>query len=135
MLRPDPTLSLDNVELSPEILALLEQAQAADAAAQAGTDGAAAIAAQPVLDQGEGAAVVATFTVQAATPNPRAFDAALAGLRSVGGVRGVAVSSTAIGGTSVMQVTFAGDGAALAAALRASGWQVSEGGSVLAISR
>lgn len=134
VLQPDPTLSLDNVELSPEILALLEQAQAADAQ-QAGAAATAGTTAQPMPAQGEAAAAVATYTVQAATPNPRAFDAALAGLRSVGGVRGVAVSSTAIGGTSVMQVTFAGDVAALAAALRASGWQVSEGGSVLAISR
>jgi hypothetical protein len=135
VLTPDPSLTVDNVELSPEILALLEQGRLADAAAGADEAGeTASITSQPVPDAGEAAAIT-TVTVQAATPDPRAFDAALAGLRSVGGVRGVAVSSTAIGGTSVMQVTFAGDAAALAAALRGSGWQVAEGGSALSISR
>ena len=40
-----------------------------------------------------------------------------------------------IGGTSVLRVTFAGDLAALAEALRARGWQVTQGANALAISR
>ena len=73
--------------------------------------------------------------MQVATPNAAAFDAALGNVRGTGGVAGVAVTSTAIGGTSVLRVTFSGDLAALAAALRARGWQVTEGSNALAISR
>ncbi|MGB7371106.1 MAG: heavy-metal-associated domain-containing protein, partial [Erythrobacter sp.] len=50
------------------------------------------------------------------------------------GVRGLAVTSTAIGGTSVMRVSFGGDLAALAAALRARGFTVREGAEALSIS-
>ena len=56
-------------------------------------------------------------------------------MRSAPGVRGVATSSIAIGGTSVLRVTVAGDQGALAGALRSRGWQVTEGSSALAISR
>jgi hypothetical protein len=47
----------------------------------------------------------------------------------------VSTSSIAIGGTSVMRVSFAGDLSALAAALRGRGWQVTQGSNALAISR
>ena len=76
-----------------------------------------------------------TFTVQVATPDGRAFDGALAAVRGTAGVRGVAVSSTAIGGTSVLRVTYLGDLNGLAAALRAAGWQVNQGSNALGISR
>lgn len=137
-LRPDPTLSLDNVELTPELRALLEESRAAEAAERALAAGEVpALAADPQLD---GAplptqAAITTVVVQASTPDPRAFDATLGALRGVGGVRGVAVTSTAIGGTSVLQVTYAGDISNLAAALRAAGWRVTEGGNALAIAR
>ena len=136
-LRPDPTLSLANVDLSPELLALLEASRQAEAAERATAAGEAlpTIAAQSVIEGVGDAPTISTVTVQAATGDPRAFDAALSSLRGVGGVRGVAVTSTAIGGTSVMQVTFAGDASALAAALRAAGWRVTEGGNALAIAR
>jgi hypothetical protein len=45
----------------------------------------------------------------------------------------VATTSIAIGGTSVMRVTFAGDLEALAAALRAQGWKVTQGANALSI--
>ena len=135
-LRPDPTLSLGNLELSPELRALLEQSRLAEAAERAAEAGdVPLIVAEPVIEGVQPAQAIQTITVQAATPDPRAFDAALGGLRAVSGVRGVAVTSTAIGGTSVVQVTFAGDISALAGALRAAGWRVTEGGSALAISR
>jgi hypothetical protein len=77
----------------------------------------------------------ASFNLQVATPDGAAFDAALSGIRAVPGVRSVATGSLAVGGTSVLRVDFAGDAAALAAALRARGWQVSEAGNTLSISR
>ncbi len=137
-LRPDPTLSFANVELTPELRALLDESRRAEAverALAAGED-VPSLVAQPVLDGVQPAQVaISSLVVQAATPDARAFDATLSGLRGVGGVRGVAVTSTAIGGTSVMQVTFGGDISDLAAALRAAGWRVTEGGNALAISR
>lgn len=79
------------------------------------------------------AAPTASFTVQVATPEPTSVDAGLASLRGIGGVQGVSISSVAVGGTSVLRVTFAGDLAQLAAALRARGWQVTQGTNALSI--
>lgn len=138
-LRPDPTLSIDNIELSPQVRALIEAAQAAEAAelAQAQAQASAAQAPPPDAEArpaGEAAAIV-SLIVQVATPDARAFDAALAELRGLPGAGTVAVTSTAIGGTSVLRMGYAGELAALAAQLRARGWQVIEGPGALAISR
>lgn len=136
-LRPDPTLALGNLEISPQIRALLEQARLAEAAANAAAAGAAVDATpdgaeQPALTLPPAAV---TITVQVATPDPQAFDGALGAMRGVPGVGGVTVTSTAIGGTSVLRISFSGDLAGLATALRARGWQVVEGNGALAISR
>ena len=137
-LRPDPTLSLGSVEISPEVRALIEAARRAEeAAAGAGEvvpaeTGVATPAGTPTPDVPQ---ALGTFTVQVATPDGRAFDGALAAVRGTAGVRGVAVSSTAIGGTSVLRVTYLGDLNGLAAALRAAGWQVNQGSNALGISR
>ena len=79
------------------------------------------------------AATATSFTVQFATPDPAAVDAALSSVRAVQGVQGVTVSSVAVGGTSVMRVSYTGDMGALAAALRGRGWQVSQGKNALSI--
>ena len=140
-LRPDPTLTLDNIEISPEIRALLEQARAAEAAEQAAAAGegetpvdttqAGTEVPQPV----ETAVAAATYPVQVATPDATSFDGAISALRAVPGVSRVTITSTAIGGASVMSVTYAGDLSALAAALRQRGWAVNEGQGALGISR
>lgn len=150
-LRPDPTLMLEDIELSPEVQALIEasrRAEEAEAAARAGL-------APPLVDPaaggllppsavGPGGAVgpspeeaqaVTTISIQVATPDAAAIDAALGSLRGAAGVRDVATRSVAIGGTSVLRVSFAGDLAALAGELRARGWQVTEGANALAIAR
>ena len=78
---------------------------------------------------------VQSFTVQYSSPD---VDSVTATERAVGGIAGVQSASTtslALGGTSVMRVTFRGDIAALAAALTARGYKVQEGGSTLRISR
>ena len=78
---------------------------------------------------------VQSFTVQYSSPD---VESVTATERAVGGVAGVESASTtslALGGTSVMRVTFRGDIAALSAALAARGYQVQEGGSTLRISR
>ncbi|MCA0208323.1 MAG: heavy-metal-associated domain-containing protein [Proteobacteria bacterium] len=78
---------------------------------------------------------VQSFTVQYSSPD---VDSVTATERAVGGISGVQSASTtslALGGTSVMRVTFRGDVAALKAALAARGYKVQEGGSTLRISR
>ena len=143
-LRPDPTLTLDNIEISEEVRALIEASRRAEVAEQraaAGegedTSSAPSTGATPGTEPvpTEPTQTIGTFTVQVATPDARGFDANLAAMRGVAGVRAVAVSSTAIGGTSVLQVTYSGDLDGLAAALRAAGWQVAQGPGGLGVSR
>lgn len=136
LLRPDPTLRADRVTLDPAIAALISserQVRAAqEAAAAAGLEVPAAV---PVQGIETPTAQAASFTVQFSTPTAASFDSGISSVSGTPGVRGVATSSTAIGGVSVMRVSFAGDAAALAAALRARGWNVSQSGNTLNISR
>ncbi len=62
-----------------------------------------------------------TVTVQVPTPTPEAVDRAEAAIRGIPGVRSVVTTSLALGGTSVMRITYQGDPAALNAALSARG--------------
>jgi len=136
ILRPDPTLSLDGVQIPEQVRALIEaarRAEEAEAARQAAPGEAdASPAANPTLDL---PVALGTYTVQVGTPDGQAFDAALGSVRGASGVRSVAVGSTAIGGTSVLRVTYLGDINGLANALRAAGWDVNVGSNALAISR
>jgi hypothetical protein len=56
-------------------------------------------------------------------------------LRAIPGVRSAATTSLALGGVSVMRVTYDGDVAGLRAALEGRGWQVQEGPGTLRIRR
>lgn len=80
-------------------------------------------------------AVVTQFTVQYESPDVAAVSAAEASLRAIGGVRGATTSSLALGGVSLMSVTFAGDADTFRGALEARGWQVFGSGSTLRIRR
>ncbi|MBD3728834.1 MAG: heavy-metal-associated domain-containing protein [Sphingomonadales bacterium] len=141
-LKPDPTLALGTGEGDPALQKLIsigrqiearERAKAAAAAApsEATTEPGAPTAAPTPT----GPAVVSNFVVQFATPDGGAFDSTLAVVRSTPGVRGVAITSTAMGGTSVMRVSFGGSLEQLAAALRSRGFNVNQGSNALAISR
>ncbi|UAB77555.1 heavy-metal-associated domain-containing protein [Erythrobacter sp. SCSIO 43205] len=140
-LQPDPTLRLGGSgEVDPAIARLIEigrAVRARNAAQEAAAN--ATITPEAVIEGPETPApapiAVRQITVQFATPDPGSFDASLIAVRQVPGVQGVAVTSTAMGGTSVMQASFAGDVATLAAALRARGFNVREGANALAISR
>lgn len=148
----DPTLSLQGAEMDPALQRLLqlgEQLRAADRQRAAAAPGVAAPApartdqntlaeeADPVAAPTDTAtpAVISTITVQFATPDAGSVDATLGAVRAVGGVRGASTRSLALGGTSVMSVQFAGTLPELAAALRAQGFTVQQGGSALSISR
>ena len=136
LLRPDPTLNNDRPVLDPALVALIAAGQAdAVPAPAASTSAAASPGASPSASATASAAAVSSFTVQFASPDAAAVDAALASVRGTGGVQGASTSSIAIGGTSVMRVSFAGDIDALRAALQARGWQVSAGANALSIRR
>lgn len=139
-LRPDPTLRIGaGGAIDPAIQRLIEIGRAAQArkAAEAAVAAGAVprIEALPVTGIEPSEVTVRSITVQFATPDAGAFDAAIGAVRSTGGVRGVGVTSTAIGGTSVMSVSFAGSLEELAAALEARGFSVRRGANALAISR
>lgn len=140
ILRPDPSLRFGvGGEIDPAIQQLIEigrAAQARKAAEAAAASGAVPrIEAESVTGIEPGEAAVRSITVQFATPDAAAFDAALVTVRGTGGVRGLGVTSTAIGGTSVMSVSYAGSLEDLAAALEARGFSVRRGANALAISR
>ena len=144
-LQPDPTLRFaGSGSADPAIQRLIQigrQIRARENAAAAAASGASNSSASavdpntPTAQPDQAPAVVRAFAVQFATPDAGTFDATLSAMRQVPGVRGVAVTSTAIGGTSVMSVSYGGDLSALATALRSRGFSVNEGANALAISR
>jgi len=139
-LRPDPSLRFGSggtMDLAIEQLIEIGRAARARnaAAAAAAAAGVPRIEAEPVTGIEPGEAAARNITVQFATPDAAAFDTALGAVRATGGVRGVGVTSTAIGGTSVMSVSFGGTLEDLAAALEARGFTVRRGPNALAISR
>ena len=134
LLRPDPTLMPDRPLLDPALAALIAQGRQADTAAAAKSPEAAASDA-PGTEASQAATSANSFTVQFASPDAAAVDAALGAVRSASGVQGASTTSLALGGTSVMRVSYAGELSALAAALRAKGWQVNVGSNALSIRR
>ncbi|GAA4041886.1 heavy-metal-associated domain-containing protein [Parerythrobacter jejuensis] len=143
-LRPDPTLSQRGIDADPVLQRLIEAgraavaqeraAAAAEAAAEAG-ESAEGNETAPTPTPSPTAATLNTYVVQFATPSAGAVDATLAAVNATPGVRGAATSSLAIGGTSVMRVTYGGSLGDLAAALRSRGFSVNQGSNALAISR
>lgn len=149
-LRPDPTLKIGGSgDVDPALQRLIDIGQAIVAREQAASLAAAGgdpvtneasapqIEGQPVVETPAApvAVAVTNIVVQFATPDPAAFDAALSGVRASPGVQSLAVTSTAMGGTSVMSVSFGGSANDLAAALQARGFTVNQSGNTLAISR
>jgi len=96
---------------------------------------AAAAAATATPDPNASSAATASYTVQVETPNVAALNASESAVRSLPGIRSAATTSLALGGISVMRVSYDGSQAGLRAALEARGWQVQEGPGVLRIRR
>ncbi len=80
-------------------------------------------------------AQIASFTIQFDTPDVGSVSAAEATVRGIPGVKSASTSSLALGGTSVMRVSFAGDAGMLKLGLAARGFSVSESGGTFRISR
>ncbi|QTD56820.1 heavy-metal-associated domain-containing protein [Parasphingorhabdus cellanae] len=90
--------------------------------------------------EGEGntaaaAGAATTVTIQFDTPDVGAVSRGESSVRSVPGVSSASTSSLALGGVSVMRVSFTGNLSDLASALRSRGWQVQQGSGALRISR
>ena len=136
LLRPDPTLYSDQQTMDAALSALVTAAAPKPVAAPVATvSGPKPPTAGQASEAPPKETTVSSYTVQFASPDAAAVDAALGAVRGAAGVRGAATSSIAIGGTSVMRVSYAGDLDALAAALRARGWQVTVGSNALSIRR
>lgn len=75
------------------------------------------------------------FTVQYDSPDVGSVSSTESSVRSVPGVKSASTTSLALGGVSVMRVSFAGDSDTLKLALSARGFKVQDGGGVLRISR
>jgi hypothetical protein len=80
-------------------------------------------------------AAATSISLQFDTPDVGAVGRGESSVRSISGVTSASTSSLALGGVSVMNVTYRGDIATLAQALRAQGWQVQQGAGALRISR
>jgi hypothetical protein len=136
LLRPDPTLKTDKIALDPTIAALIAaERQAVEAEEAAAVETGVAVPAGGTSAASPIPQLVTSFVVQFVTADAASVDAALASVRGTPGVRGAATSSIAIGGVSVMRVSYSGSIDGLAAALRSRGWNVSQGGTALSISR
>lgn len=93
-------------------------------------------AAEPVREEPVAApATTTSISLQYETPDVGAVGRGESSVRSVPGVTSASTSSLALGGVSVMSVSYKGDISALATALRAQGWQVQQGAGALRISR
>ena len=80
-------------------------------------------------------ATTSSFSIQFDTPDVGSVAQGEAAVRSILGVRSASTSSLALGGTSVMQVSFDGSVDALRAGLQARGFTVSGSGNALRIRR
>lgn len=117
-LRPDPSLIIEE-PVDPNALRI---ENAADLPVEA-------------LDMPAQGAATGSFAIQFDTPDAGSVAQGEAAVRSIAGVRSAATSSLALGGTSVMQVSFDGTADTLRAALAAKGYGVAVSGNTLRIRR
>ena len=139
----DASVSVDHPTVDPRLAAIIAYGQRAEA--EAAARAAAAETPAPGFSLAPGTtvevparpapSVAASYTVQFASPDARAVDQALLSVRGTPGVGAATPVSLAIGGTSVMKVTYSGALPAVAAALRERGWQVAAGTAALRIHR
>ena len=127
-----------------DIARLIEQSRAVLARAEAARNNATkteeenvadANAAQAGAGDEEGTPTVINLFISFPSPDAAAFDAAISAVRGTPGIRGASVSSTAIGGSSVLSVTYAGSQDELVGALAQRGYNVQRAGNSLNISR
>ena len=118
-LRPDPSLVIEE----PVDPSTLELDNASEAVVESG-------AAAVVTDS-----AATSFSIQYETPNVGSVSQGESLVRTIAGVRSASTSSLALGGTSVMQVSFDGTIEMLRMALQARGFTVAGSGGTLRITR
>ncbi len=126
VLRPDQSLVIEQ-PIALEDVAPVEQTT--DLAPDAPGETAAPI------DEPRAPAEVASFTIQFETPDVGSVSSIESSVRGIPGVKSASTTSLALGGVSVMRVSFAGDAGMLRLGLAARGFSVSEGGGGFRISR
>jgi hypothetical protein len=125
-LQPDRSLIVQEPDILAEIAARIEAANAAMSTAP------------PPPPPPPGPVPVgpaAAYNIQVMTPTAADVAAAEIAVSRVRGVTSAITSSLALGGTSIVRVTFVGDPNALAAGLQAQGWNVENAGGVIRMSR
>jgi hypothetical protein len=80
-------------------------------------------------------AKLSSYTIQFETPDVASVSSAESAVNAIPGVKSASTSSLALGGTSVMRVSFAGDIDTLKLGLSSHGFSVKEAGGVIRISR
>ncbi|WP_246586995.1 heavy-metal-associated domain-containing protein [Stakelama flava] len=89
----------------------------------------------PLPSDTPSASASSVVNVQVDTPSVAAVTGAESAMRAIPGVRSAATSSLALGGVSVMRVSYDGTVSGLATALQARGWQVQQAGNTLRVRR
>lgn len=118
VLRPDPSLIIEE-PVDPDALDIEEGGEELPLdSATAGENG-----------------TVATLSIQFDTPDAGSVNSGESVLRAIPGVRSAVTNSFALGGTSVMTVSYAGTAESLRSALAARGWTVAVAGNTLRIQR
>ena len=117
-LRPDPSLVIEE-PVDPNALAIENATEAPIEA----------------IDMPVATAGVASFSIQFDTPDVGSVSGGESTVRGIPGVRSASTSSLALGGTSVMQVSFEGTVDALRTGLQARGYNVAVSGNTLRITR
>lgn len=117
-LRPDPSLIIEE-PVDPDALAIENASELP-------------VEELPLPTAG---AVTSSISIQFDTPDVGSVSQGEAALRAIPGVRSAATTSLALGGTSVMQVSFDGGADALRAALQARGYSVAASGNTFRIRR
>ncbi|MEP2101841.1 MAG: heavy-metal-associated domain-containing protein [Parasphingorhabdus sp.] len=139
VLRTDKSLVIDNDGFDLEALEKEIEAELASEASSIPTGSSSGSDANGAgTDSGNAVAATSsaiTVNVQFDTPDVGAVGRGEASVRSVSGVSSAATSSLALGGVSVMRVSYTGNLSDLASALRSKGWQVQQGSGALRISR
>ena len=122
-LSRDSSLNAEETDISTALAEQIEQATS-----QSEEQGTTTEAPPPVT-------VAQTFTIRVDTPSSSSVSQAESAVARIPGVSSALTTSLALGGTSLMRVTYAGDLAGLQVALQAQGWAVQPSGGTIRISR
>ena len=123
-LRPDSSLVIEE-PVDPAELAAVEE----------GEDVSLPTSEIAELTSDTAAPELASFSIQFDTPDVGSVTATEASVRAIPGIRSASTTSLALGGVSVMRISFAGDAGMLRIALASRGFSVTESGGTFRVRR